>query len=180
MDNRIAAAGVFVLVFTGTVGVRTFASRTQAGQLPAGARPTDPPQAVAFQRNPSTEPASSAVAGAGRNRRFLATQPGDMATAEDGSNNGEPEPAPEVPVMINVEQSQESGRFNAIIRNRSAGALDVIVTSVNPATGGRSQVQLSVPPRSPINLSDAGLVVGKGAQLLVESPPFLSQTTTVY
>jgi hypothetical protein len=88
--------------------------------------------------------------------------------------------AMEVPVIVTVEDSPATGRREAIIRNISPQPLDVRVTAINPPAGTRSTVQASIPPRRKTSLTDQGLVVVTGSQILVESPPYLQQSTTVY
>ncbi len=99
----------------------------------------------------------------------------------------EPEPSSmldptksEVPVLVAVDNSPEAARHNATIRNLGGEVLVVKVTAVNPPAGNKSIVQIALAPRAEVNLTDAGLVVATGAEISVESPPYLAQTTTVY
>jgi len=86
----------------------------------------------------------------------------------------------EVPVLLAVDTSTGTARHRATIRNLGSDFLSLKITAVNPPNGNRSVVQVAVAPRAELNLTDAGLIVATGAEISVESPPFLAQTTTVY
>jgi hypothetical protein len=86
----------------------------------------------------------------------------------------------EVPVLLTVNNSPNSTRRTATIRNVGSEVLNVKVTSINPPAGSRSVIQVAVPPRAELNLTEAGLVVATGAELSIESPPYLAQRSTVY
>jgi hypothetical protein len=184
MNNRTLIS-IFVVCFLSTVAANSWRQRA-AGQI-------DPDRAAApgnnaVQRNVAV--ASTASLGQPPGTRF---QGGASATqADDSDSNPAPYPdhsaadAPrdpaimEVPVIVNVEDSAATGRRETIIRNLSAQQLDVRVTAINPASGSRTVVQTALPPRHRTNLTDQGLAVVGGSQIVVESPPYLPQSTTVY
>ena len=86
-----------------------------------------------------------------------------------------------VPVAIQTtEEIPGRSARTTVVRNNSSDTLDIMVTALNPPGGNPSTIRVSVPPRRTINLSEAGLVVVSGAQLLVDSPPYLQLTTTAY
>ena len=188
MNNRNLIA-VFVIVFLATVILgswrdgrltvhRMFSNPTATGNartvgggsaFVSDAAPPSDPSSVAQARN-STRPAGT-----------------DEVTADAPypvDNSGPPSEldptSTEVPALLSVDDSPGSTRRNATIRNLGAGVLNVKVTSVNPPAGSRSIVQVSIPPRAELNLTEAGLVVATGAELSIESPPYLAQKSIVY
>jgi hypothetical protein len=191
MNNRNLIA-VFVVVFLLTVTLTSW----RDGRLSAhamfpirnaftGASTADAGSARAFDASlPADVPDMSSVA---RPRNSTLPFGSDETTADapypvdDAGPPSMLDPAStEVPVLLTVDNSPGSTRRTATIRNVGSEVLNVKVTSVNPPAGSRSVVQVAVPPRAELNLTEAGLVVATGAEMSIESPPYLAQKSTVY
>jgi hypothetical protein len=183
MNNRTLIA-VFVVCFLLTVAFVSIRrgdwnradSRGPAPTSGSGASGAAPPARAAVAQAPTAngppyKPAADADA----------VEPARAPAYPDHSQADAPrDPAAmEVPVIVTVEDSPATGRREAIIRNLSPQPLDVSVTAIKPG-GARSTVQASIPPRRRTNLTEQGLIVVTGSQILVESPPYLQQSTTVY
>jgi hypothetical protein len=181
MNDRILIV-TFVSCFLLTVAFVSI-QRGDWNRATHGNRNALPADGVA-RGSASPSPAATAAAPGTPHVSAVSASESDPAEASypDYSQADAPrEPAAmEVPVILTVEDSTATGRREAIIRNVSPQPLDVRVTAINPPAGTRSTVQASIPPRRKTNLTDQGLVVVAGSQILVESPPYLQQLTTVY
>jgi hypothetical protein len=182
MNNRTLIA-IFVACFLLTVA---FVSIRRGDWNRAGAREPSAATASAVTTG-ATPPARTtagvpAANGAPYKPAVDASEPVQAPAYPDHSQADAPrDPAAmEVPVIVTVEDSPATGRREAIIRNISPQPLDVRVTAINPPAGTRSTVQATIPPRRRTSLTDQGLVVVTGSQIVVESPPYLQQSTTVY
>jgi len=181
MNSRFLVA-IFGCFFLSTIAVtmwqREPGSRSDPGQ--SAERFSRQPGAAGPMTIGAMAPGQSAAAGGGAD----GTDGGSGApiTYPDYHEADAPrDPAvQEVPVIVDVEDASVPGQRTTIIRNLTPQSLDVRVTSINPATGSRSVVETALPPRRRTNLTDLGLVVVDGARIVVESPPFLEQTTTVH
>src|SRR5262249_40083533 len=188
MNNRHVIA-LFLVVFVLTVSFISW----RDGTLPSIATRARE-FSSAFTADPLRGPAQSSARDVPTGPASLAP-PGSSPDSFDIIVTGEDKPLPpddsppptdldptqsQVPVLLAVEIAPDQSRQSATLRNLGPESLNVKVTSVMPPSGRRSIVQVAIPPRTEISLTNAGLVVAQGAEISVESPPYLAQTTTVY
>jgi hypothetical protein len=188
MNNRHLIA-VFLVVFVVTVylGSRRDGKPSAHGPMPSSTVDMNAGTAGAGQSPAAGESAPADVLSVAHPRNSPLS-PDQLVIADDAPYPADDSASPtsldpaksEVPVLLSVDSTSGATRHTASLRNVGSELLNVKVTAINPPSGRRSIVQVAIPPRAELNLTDAGLVVATGAEISIESPPYLAQTSTVY
>jgi hypothetical protein len=87
--------------------------------------------------------------------------------------------APDIPVSVTVQAAQDNAGPLALVFNRSDKELEITVTAVNAKTEARSVVQVDLLPHQRKNLLDAGLEIGPGDEVTLQTADYPDNTVKV-
>jgi hypothetical protein len=103
-------------------------------------------------------------------------------TPDSASLNENPDEPPDtsrqmVPASLIVSRDLQ-GRV-ARMQNESSETLTFRITSKDSKTGSNSMVEVTIPPKRWSRLTDAGLVIGSGDEVTIESPPYRARSISL-